>query len=165
MNMSNTKNKFFSIVGWVSIFLAFVFAFPSFMNRMDLNRYSDEGISFSANISEISSYKKKMSKKSTATTSIMVKIDFVLKGRPGTTYLSEFISEEEAESLNEGQRVEVLYLPKSDFVSLNKINFNRSPIMKKTLENALVVNKTYFLVGGAFLILGIICFVIRRFLK
>lgn len=160
-----SKKIVFSIISWGLMFLGFIFIFSSFMNRTTLNKYSESGISAFAIIEEISSYKKKMSKKSAATTSIMVRVNITLRGLSSSTFLSEFISEEEADTLKEGQRVEILYLPKSDFVYNNKLSFVTAPIMKKTLENAFEVNKNYIIAGVIGFFIGLMFLIIGRFFK
>jgi hypothetical protein len=161
----NTKSKLLTIVGWAFLFFASILLFSSFMNRQTLDKFTEKGVPFFGTISDKTSYKAKTSSKSSYTEKFMIKVDFNFKGLPGSIYLSEFISEDEADAVKVGERVEILYLPKSEFVSNNKISFVTTPIMKKTLENALKVNKNFFILGGIIFVMGIIFLVIKRFLK
>jgi hypothetical protein len=169
--MSNTEKKGISkkgiltIVASIFLFFGFVFLFGSFMNRMNMMKYKEKGISMQAKVDEVSSYKQKLTKKSSSTTKFMVKLDFSIKGAPGSAYVTEYVTEEEIDSLKEGQSVEILYLPKSEFIYEGKASFVTPPMMKLTLENSLVRNSNYLLLGGIIFGIGLITLVIRFFIK
>lgn len=169
--MSNVEKKGISKKGILTItasiflFFGFVFLFSSFMNRMNMMKYKENGISMQAKVDEVSSYKQKLRKKNTATTKFMVKLDFLINGAPGSAYITEYVTEEEIDSLKEGQSVEILYLPKSEFIYEGKARFVTPPIMKLTLENSLIRNVNYLIFGGIIFGLGLILFILRFFIK
>ena len=169
--MSNSEKKGISkkgiltIVASLFLFFGFVFLFASFMNRMNMMKYKETGISMQAKVDEVSSYKQKVTKKSSSSTKFMIKLDFLINGVPGSAYVTEYVTEEEVNSLKEGQRVEILYLPKSEFIYEGKASFVTPPMMKLTLENSLIRNSNYFLIGGIIFGIGVITLILRFFIK
>lgn len=159
---SNFKTLMIDILLYLMIFVGFIFLFASFMNRMTLIDYKERGKTISSTLDEISTYKVRTSKKGPESTKLMVKVDFNLKGLSGTTYLTEFISESDMDEFKDGERIDLIYIPGSEYLANGKASFVKDPILKPILEKALNRNIMYLWSGGILFILGVVLLILKK---
>ena len=65
------------------------------MNRMNILKYKDKGITIPAYITDKETYSQKISRKGRTRDVNSVQLRFTLNGNPGTAHVSEYIGEDE----------------------------------------------------------------------
>ncbi|MDX1959091.1 MAG: hypothetical protein SFU98_11000 [Leptospiraceae bacterium] len=163
-NKSKSKKLIINILAYFLIFIGAVFVFGSFMNKSTLLKYKNTGILIPAKIGDISSYKTKTTKKSSTSTKFLVEVNFTLNNLPGSAFVSDYVTESEVDNLKEGDRVEILYLPKTEHVYQGKVSLVTNPILKITLENSLERVSNNMNYGWIIVAIGVIGAILTRFL-
>lgn len=161
-NKSNSRILILNIIIFILLFFGFIFLFISFMNRIDLNEYLEKGKIISSSLEEVSSYKIKLTKKSSESIKLMVKVRFNLNGTWGIVYLTEFISESDMNDFQDGDKIDLVYINGSEYLAGGKASFTKSPILKPILEKAIKRNTIYLFFGGIIFILGIFIFIVKN---
>lgn len=151
------------IIGGLFLLGTIITIIGYFTQKNTLSEYKTTGITIPATVISKSSFSAKVSKKS-KTTKYMVQLSFVLNGVPGETYSTQYIGEKDLEALKEGEIVDLVYLPKTEYIANNKATFIKPVILKNFMESAFNGLVRYIYFGVAFLILGI-GFFIPMFLK
>ena len=132
----------------IFFFGAFIAAVGFLMNRMNILKYKDKGISIPAYVTDKETYSQKISRKGKTREVNMIQLRFTLNGNPGTAHVSEYIGEAEMEAYNDGQKVDLVYLPDSVYVANGKVSFIRPVMLKTTIANALERLSWYPYIGG-----------------
>ncbi|MBK6605729.1 MAG: hypothetical protein IPG24_09675 [Leptospiraceae bacterium] len=143
---------------------AFITAVGFLMNRMNIVKYRDKGISIPAYVTDKETYSQKISRKGKTREVNMIQLRFTLNGNPGSAHVSEYIGETEMETYSNGQKVDLVYLPDSVYVANGKVTFIRPVMLKTTIENGLERLSYYPYVGGTLFLLGLLLLVAPRFL-
>ncbi|HMV45491.1 MAG TPA: hypothetical protein PKL30_23755 [Leptospiraceae bacterium] len=142
---------------------AFITGVGFLMNRMNVMKYKNNGISIPAYITDMETYSQKISRKGRTREVNMLQLKFTLNGTPGSAHVSEYIGGTEMESYKDGQKVDLVYLPDSVYIANGKVSFIRPVMLKTTIEFALDRLSWYPYIGGTCLALGLILLVVPRF--
>jgi hypothetical protein len=149
----------------IFFFGAFITAVGFLMNRMNILKYRDKGITIPAYIEDKETYSQKISRKGKTREVNMIQLRFTLNGNPGTAHVSEYIGESEMESYTNGQKVDLVYLPDSVYVANGKVSFIRPVMLKTTIENGLERLSYYPYIGGVLFLLGLILLIAPKLLS
>lgn len=149
----------------IFFFGAFITAVGFLMNRMNILKYRDKGITIPAYIEDKETYSQKISRKGKTREVNMIQLRFTLNGNPGTAHVSEYIGESEMESYTNGQKVDLVYLPDSVYVANGKVSFIRPVMLKTTIENGLERLSYYPYIGGVLFLLGLILLIAPKILS
>ena len=149
----------------IFFFGAFITAVGFLMNRMNILKYKEKGITIPAYIEDKETYSQKISRKGKTREVNMIQLRFTLNGNPGTAHVSEYIGESEMESYTNGQKVDLVYLPDSVYVANGKVSFIRPVMLKTTIENGLERLSYYPYIGGVLFLLGLILLIAPKLLS
>lgn len=149
----------------IFFFGAFITAVGFLMNRMNILKYRDKGITIPAYIEDKETYSQKISRKGKTREVNMIQLRFTLNGNPGTAHVSEYIGESEMESYTNGQKVDLVYLPDSVYVANGKVSFIRPVMLKTTIKNGLERLSYYPYIGGVLFLLGLILLIAPKLLS